>query len=65
LNLHFHIIFLEGVYLDRTDAGLKPRFVKAAPPSNSDISGVLQKIVIASNGHADAESMPGASCPDP
>jgi hypothetical protein len=40
----FHIVFLEGVYLDRTDAGLKPRFVKAAPPSNADILAVLQKI---------------------
>ena len=44
LNLHFHIIFLEGVYQGRTDAGLKPRFVKAEAPSNADISGVLQKI---------------------
>ena len=40
LNLHSHIIFLEGVYLDRR-AGLKPRFVKADPPSNVDISAVL------------------------
>jgi hypothetical protein len=44
LNLHFHTIFLEGVYQGRTDAGLKPRFVKAEPPSNADISAVLQKI---------------------
>jgi hypothetical protein len=29
LNLHFHCVFLEGVYLDRTDQGFKPRFVKA------------------------------------
>src|SRR5437870_12523920 len=28
LNVHFHCVFLEGVYLDRTEAGLKPRFVK-------------------------------------
>src|SRR6266849_8267418 len=28
LNLHFHVIFLEGAYLDRTDQGLTPRFVK-------------------------------------
>src|SRR6266581_1895713 len=24
LNLHFHCVFMEGVYLDRTDAGRKP-----------------------------------------
>jgi hypothetical protein len=44
LNLHFHIVFLEGVYLDRSDQGLKPRFVKAEPPSDADIAMVLQKI---------------------
>ena len=52
-TLHFHIIFPEGFCLDRTDAGLKPRFVKAEPSSNADISGVLQKIshrVIRLNG---------------
>src|ERR671924_1093630 len=27
LNLHFHVIFLEGVYLDRLDQGLTPRFI--------------------------------------
>jgi putative transposase len=32
LNVHYHIVFLEGVYLDRTDQGLKLRFVKGAPP---------------------------------
>jgi hypothetical protein len=44
LNLHFHVVFLEGVSLDRSDAGLKPRFVKAEPPSDADIAKVLQKI---------------------
>jgi hypothetical protein len=44
LNLHFHVVFLEGVYLDRTEAGLKPRFVKVEPPSDADVAEVLQKI---------------------
>src|SRR2546429_8803948 len=44
LNLHFHVIFLEGVYLDRTDQGLKPRFLKGEPPSDADITAVVQKI---------------------
>jgi hypothetical protein len=44
LNLHFHCIFLEGVYLDRTAAGLKPHFVTGEPPSDADITTVLQKI---------------------
>jgi hypothetical protein len=44
LNLHFHCVFLEGVYLDRTEAGLNPRFVKAEPPSDADIAKILQKI---------------------
>src|SRR5215468_8849754 len=44
LNLHFHCVFLEGVYLDRTDQGLKPRFLQGEPPSDADVADVLQKI---------------------
>jgi hypothetical protein len=44
LNVHFHCVFLEGVYLDRTAAGLKPRFVKGEPPSDADIAEVVQTI---------------------
>jgi Putative transposase/Transposase zinc-binding domain len=44
LHLHFHILFLEGVYLDRTAVGLKPRFLAGAPPTDTDIAAVIQKI---------------------
>src|SRR4029450_7452998 len=44
LNVHFHCVFLEAVYLDRTAAGLKPRFVKGEPPSDAGVAAVLQKI---------------------
>jgi hypothetical protein len=44
LHRHFHIVFLEGVSLDRSDVGLKARFVTAEPPSDTDIATVLQKI---------------------
>ncbi len=44
LNLHFHIIFLEGVYLGRTDQGLKPRFLAVEPPTDTDIADVIQKM---------------------
>jgi hypothetical protein len=44
LNLHFHVVCLEGVSLDRADQGLKPRFVTGEPPSDADITAVLQKI---------------------
>jgi hypothetical protein len=44
LNLHCHCVFLEGVYLDRTEAGLKPRFVHGEPPSDTDIATGVQKI---------------------
>jgi hypothetical protein len=44
VNLHCHCVFMEGVYLDRTAAGRKPRFVKAEPPSDADIATVLQKL---------------------
>ena len=44
LNRHFHCIFLEGVYLDRTEAGLTPRFVTGEPPTDADIAAVITKI---------------------
>src|SRR5215470_11770554 len=44
LNLHFHLIFLEGVYLDRTDQGRTPRFLHGEPATDTDISAVVQKI---------------------
>jgi hypothetical protein len=44
LNLHFHCVFLEGVYIDRTEAGLTPRFVTGEPPTDADIAAVITKI---------------------
>jgi hypothetical protein len=44
LNLHVHIIFLEGVYEDRTAQGLKPRFRPQEPPTDAEVAAVLQKI---------------------
>jgi hypothetical protein len=44
LNLHYHVLFLEGVYVDRSDKGLKPRFVKVEPPGDADIAAVVEKI---------------------
>jgi len=44
LHLHFHTLFLEGVYCDRTDQGLKPRFLTAEPPTDTAIADVIQKI---------------------
>jgi Putative transposase/Transposase zinc-binding domain len=44
LNLHFHVICLEGVYLDRTDQARTPRFLAVEPPSSTDVAEVVQKI---------------------
>jgi hypothetical protein len=44
LNLHYHLVFLEGVFVDRAAQGLKPRFLPAAPPTDADIATALQKI---------------------
>src|SRR5215510_13811721 len=44
LHVHFHCVFLEGVYLDRSEAGLKPRFVQGEPPSDAAIAEVVQTI---------------------
>jgi hypothetical protein len=44
VHLHFHCVFLEGVFVDRTAQGLTPRFLPAAPPTDMDIATVLQTI---------------------
>ena len=45
LNLHFHVIFLEGVYLDRTEPGPAGRALsQGEPPTDADIAAVVQKI---------------------
>ena len=36
--------FLDGVYLDRSAQGLKPKFVKLSAPSDADIAAVVTKI---------------------
>ena len=43
-NLHYHVIAIEGVFLDRADQGLKPRFVQGEPPSDADVADVIRKI---------------------
>ena len=35
---------IEGVFLDRTDQGLTPRFVKGEPPSDADVAHGVQQI---------------------
>src|SRR5215510_9088746 len=44
VNVHYHVVFLEGVYLDRTDQGRTPRFLPGEPPTDTDIADVVQKI---------------------
>jgi Transposase zinc-binding domain/Putative transposase len=44
LNVHYHLLCLEGVYLDRTDQGRLPRFLQGEPPTDTDITAVIQKI---------------------
>lgn len=43
-NVHYHLLFLEGVYLDRAEASRKPRFLTGEPPSDADVAAVVQKI---------------------
>jgi hypothetical protein len=43
-NLHYHLVVIEGVFVDRTDQGLKPRFLKGEPPSDADVAKVVQQI---------------------
>ena len=43
-NLHYHVVVVEGVFLDRTDQGLTPHVLKGEPPSDADVAEVIQKI---------------------
>jgi hypothetical protein len=44
MHLRYHGLFLEGVYDDRSDKGLKPRFVTVEPPSDAEIARVVHQI---------------------
>jgi Transposase zinc-binding domain len=44
VNLHVPVLFLEGVFVDRTAQGLRPRFLPQTPPTDADIATVLQPI---------------------
>jgi Putative transposase/Transposase zinc-binding domain len=44
LNVHYHVLCLEGVFLERTDQGRPPRFLAGEPPTDTDIAAVVQKI---------------------
>jgi Transposase zinc-binding domain/Putative transposase len=43
-NLHYHLVFIEGVFVDRAAQGLKPRFVQADPPTDAEVAAVLYTI---------------------
>ncbi len=44
MNLHYHFVFLEGVFVDRTAQGLTPRFLQGEPPTDADVAQVVQTI---------------------
>jgi hypothetical protein len=44
LNVHFPFLFLESVYLDRTEASRKPQFISVEPPREADVADVVQKL---------------------
>jgi hypothetical protein len=57
-NLHCHFVFLERVYVDRSEQGLKARFVKLEPATDNNIAEVVSKIrqrVISSPRHGCAK----------
>ena len=44
LNVHYHVIFLEGAYLKRSADGLEARFVAIDPPSDADMTKIVEQI---------------------
>ena len=43
-NLHYHLIVIEGVFVDRTEQNLKPHFIKVEPPNDVEVAEVVRKI---------------------
>ncbi len=48
LNLHFHLLALDGVYLDRSDRKLTPAFVTLKTPTDSELQQVIKRIAMKS-----------------
>lgn len=44
LNIHYHILFIEGVWLDRSNQNVKPKFIKLPPPTDDQILLVVARI---------------------
>lgn len=44
VHLHLHLMALDGVYLDRTERGLPPKFIKVTPPSDDEVCEALARI---------------------
>ena len=42
LNAHFHMLFLDGVYVERSDGSLRFRWVKA--PTSAELAGLTQTL---------------------
>jgi hypothetical protein len=42
LNIHFHMLFLDGVYVERPDGSLRFRWVKA--PTSAELTGLAQSL---------------------
>jgi hypothetical protein len=42
LNVHFHMLFLDGIYLERADGSLRFLWVKA--PTNAELAGLTQTL---------------------
>ena len=48
LNIHFHMLFLDGVYVERPDVSVRFRWVKA--PTSTELTVLVQTIVVMRQG---------------
>ena len=48
LNVHFHTLALDGVFLDRSERNLSPQFITIKSPTDSDLQQVIKKIAMKS-----------------
>ena len=44
LNVHLHMLWLDGVYVEGTDAEAGPRFVRSGAPSTEEVAAVVASV---------------------
>ena len=55
LDLHFHMLFLDGVYVERPDGALSLRWVKA--PTSAELTALANRIASRVSGFVERQGL--------